>query len=105
MYSTEMWTKQIQHFIENVVGEPAYVVGNSLGGYLAVQLASSSPQLVKGLILLNATPFWAFRPPSSTGGNASEPIPFVSNLDGTVPINPGVKRVIETFWYERQRPA
>jgi len=33
---------------------PAYIAGNSLGGFLAVNLASQHPELVKGLVLLNA---------------------------------------------------
>lgn len=66
-FSVDTWTRQLAHFIEaNMAGqgqggapaEPVYVVGNSLGGYLAVSLAAARPDLVKGLVLLNATPFW-----------------------------------------------
>jgi pimeloyl-ACP methyl ester carboxylesterase len=34
---------------------PVYIAGNSLGGYLAVMVASRRPDLVKGLFLMNAT--------------------------------------------------
>ncbi len=34
--------------------------------YLAVLLAARRPDLVRGLLLLNATPFWAFRPAQGT---------------------------------------
>jgi len=34
------------------------LVGNSLGGLLAVLLAARRPDLVKGIVLLNATPIW-----------------------------------------------
>lgn len=44
-------------FIENVVGEPVYVAGNSLGGYLSLMLACKRPDLVKGIFLINPTPW------------------------------------------------
>ena len=44
---------------------PAFVAGNSLGGLLAVYLTAMHPELVRGLVLLNATPFWSIRPPLS----------------------------------------
>jgi len=34
---------------------PVYMAGNSLGGYLAVMVASRRPELVKGLFLMNPT--------------------------------------------------
>ena len=39
-----------------------YIVGNSLGGYVGTYFAATNPELVKGIALLNATPFWAFTP-------------------------------------------
>jgi pimeloyl-ACP methyl ester carboxylesterase len=45
-----------------VIGGPVYIVGNSLGGYVGTYFAATNPGLVKGLALLNATPFWAFMP-------------------------------------------
>lgn len=123
-YSVDTWSNQIQHFLESVVREPAYLIGNSLGGYLSVQVASSFPAHVKGLILLNATPFWGFRPNSgafaSSGSPAADaagaadsgsngtsgrdaampPAGLLDGLDGTVPISRGVKSVIEKFWWD-----
>ena len=58
-YSCSLWEEQIVEFIETVVRlGPVYIAGNSLGGYLAVMVASRRPDLVKGLFLMNATPFW-----------------------------------------------
>lgn len=51
-------------FIEQVIGEPAFVAGNSLGGFIAANLAANHPDAVRGLALMNATPFWAFRKPT-----------------------------------------
>lgn len=62
-FSADTWTEQLYHFIEEKIGEPAYVAGNSLGGYLGVHLAAKHPHAVRGLVLLNATPFWSQRPP------------------------------------------
>lgn len=64
-------------FIEQVIGEPAFVAGNSLGGFIATHLAAKHPRAVLGLVLMNATPFWAFRDPavSSTAASAEVQIP------------------------------
>ena len=77
-YSVDTWRDQVVHFLTTVVRPDdggAYLAGNSLGGYVAAVVAATettetnTPQtntprasLVKGLLLLNATPFWAFAP-------------------------------------------
>lgn len=61
-YSAENWRDQIIYFIEKIVKKPVHVAGNSLGGYLAICLASSKPDLVKSVVLMDATPFWSFLP-------------------------------------------
>lgn len=38
----------------DAAGEPAYLVGHSLGGFLSVMLASKYPALAKGVVLLDA---------------------------------------------------
>ncbi|GGL79652.1 hydrolase [Microlunatus endophyticus] len=38
-------------FIENVIGEPVFVTGNSSGGLLTVWLAANRPQLVTAIVL------------------------------------------------------
>jgi pimeloyl-ACP methyl ester carboxylesterase len=42
-------------FIEEHVGEPVVLVGHSLGAMTATRLAASRPDLVKGLVAINAT--------------------------------------------------
>lgn len=84
-YSADTWTEQLHHFIQQHIGQPVYLVGNSLGGYLGVHLASKHPEDVRGLFLLNATPFWAFWPPPDQAKglwkllavNAAVPVPQV----------------------------
>lgn len=41
-------------FVRQVIGRPALVVGNSMGGWLAVKLAWAAPELVRGVMLLDA---------------------------------------------------
>lgn len=41
-------------FINNVVGQPAIIVGHSLGAMMALQTAVSSPKVVLGIAALNA---------------------------------------------------
>ena len=43
----------LTQFIAEVIGRPALLVGNSLGGLLAVRLASTAPQWVAGAVLIN----------------------------------------------------
>lgn len=50
--SIDTWTDLLEDFIREVVREPVYVVGNSLGGYLAAQLAATRQHLCRCSILL-----------------------------------------------------
>ncbi|MGD1939077.1 MAG: alpha/beta fold hydrolase [Cyanophyceae cyanobacterium] len=58
VYSGELWREQLHDFITEVIGEPAVLAGNSLGGYASLCVAAGEPQSVRGLVLLNsAGPF------------------------------------------------
>jgi pimeloyl-ACP methyl ester carboxylesterase len=46
-------------------GVPAHVIGHSMGGYIALTLASQHPALVRSLVLIG----------TSSGGDGSQPIP------------------------------
>jgi pimeloyl-ACP methyl ester carboxylesterase len=54
-------------FLHTVIDEPALVVGSSLGGWLAVQLAWAAPDRLRGIVLLNAGGAWL------TGWSSWEP--------------------------------
>ncbi|MEO0985082.1 MAG: alpha/beta fold hydrolase [Cyanobacteria bacterium J06639_14] len=57
-YSGTVWRDQLQAFIADIIGRPAVIVGNSLGGYASLCLAADYPEAVAGVILLNsAGPF------------------------------------------------
>jgi pimeloyl-ACP methyl ester carboxylesterase len=57
-YSGHLWRDQIHEFVTEVIGAPAVIAGNSLGGYVGLCAASQRPQSAAGLILINsAGPF------------------------------------------------
>lgn len=57
-YSGDLWRDQLHDFITSVIGRPAVLAGNSLGGYAALCVAAQRPESAAGLILINsAGPF------------------------------------------------
>ena len=80
-YCIYTWADQVSKFIEEVVlpnhpqGTKIHIVGNSLGGHLAVILALQRKDLVGSITLLNATPVWGLNLPFWTGHLPPPPIP------------------------------
>jgi pimeloyl-ACP methyl ester carboxylesterase len=57
-YSGDLWRDQLHDFIQNKIGQPAVLAGNSLGGYASLCVAAQRPESAVGLALLNsAGPF------------------------------------------------
>ncbi|MGB5975517.1 MAG: alpha/beta fold hydrolase, partial [Nodosilinea sp.] len=57
-YSGDLWQAQLHEFITEVIGRPAVLAGNSLGGYASLCVAANHPESAAGLVLLNsAGPF------------------------------------------------
>ncbi len=54
-YSSEVYIKQLTEFLDEVVGQPAYVVASSLSGAFAVQVAYRRPELISKLLLVEPT--------------------------------------------------
>jgi pimeloyl-ACP methyl ester carboxylesterase len=54
-YTFETWATQVADFCQAVVGEPAFLAGNSIGCIVALQVAVQAPELVQGLVLLNCS--------------------------------------------------
>ncbi|CAI5988241.1 unnamed protein product [Closterium sp. NIES-65] len=52
-YTFENWGQQAVDFIDQVVGEEAFIVTNSVGGVVALQAAATHPSKTLGLLLLN----------------------------------------------------
>ncbi|KAJ4836657.1 hypothetical protein Tsubulata_041988 [Turnera subulata] len=100
VFSMDLWRDQVSHFIQEVIGEPVYVVGNSLGGFVALYFAASNPQLVKGVTLLNATPFWGFLPNPVRSPRLARLFPW----SGTFPLPATVRRIVEILWQKISDP-
>lgn len=97
-YSSDLWRDQLHDFIGEVIGRPAVLAGNSLGGYAALCVAAQRPESAAGLILLNpAGPFTETQTPT-------KPDPFrevFSNLTRTVLLLPLPSWLL--FQYVRQK--
>ncbi|KAL3682649.1 hypothetical protein R1sor_000671 [Riccia sorocarpa] len=52
-YDTVLWRDQVADFVTEVVGEPAVLVGNSIGGLTVLLTAATRPDVASGLALLN----------------------------------------------------
>jgi pimeloyl-ACP methyl ester carboxylesterase len=53
-YDPSLWCQQLTTFVQEVIGRPAVLVGNSIGGYMALSAAAEAPDKAAGLVLLNA---------------------------------------------------
>ncbi|KAG2244220.1 hypothetical protein Bca52824_093930 [Brassica carinata] len=100
VYSLDLWRDQVQYIVEKVIGEPVYIAGNSLGGYAALYFAATHPHLVKGVTLLNATPFWGFFPNPVRSPKLARLFPW----SGTFPLPPRVKKLTELVWQKISDP-
>ncbi|MEN9208040.1 MAG: alpha/beta fold hydrolase [Gloeomargarita sp. GMQP_bins_120] len=52
-YTGELWRDQLRDWVRAVIGEPVFVVGNSLGGYAALCFGVDCPEWTRGVALLN----------------------------------------------------
>ncbi|GMH04399.1 hypothetical protein Nepgr_006238 [Nepenthes gracilis] len=100
VYSVDLWKDQVRFFIEQVIGEPVYIVGNSLGGFVALYFAALNPELVRGITLLNATPFWGFLPNPVTSPLLVKLFPWA----GTFPLPANVRKLTELVWQKISDP-
>ncbi|XP_010419985.1 PREDICTED: pheophytinase, chloroplastic [Camelina sativa] len=100
VFSLDLWRDQVQYFVEEVIGEPVYIAGNSLGGYVALYFAATHPHLVKGVTLLNATPFWGFFPNPVRSPKLARLFPW----PGAFPLPARVKKITELVWQKISDP-
>ncbi len=61
----EIWVAQAAQVIREVVDQPAVVIGHSMGGMVAAQLAADHPELVRGMVLVNSVGLRPERDPSA----------------------------------------
>lgn len=55
VYNFTTWGSQLTDFIRDVVGEPSFLVANSVGGIASLQSAVDAPQHVKGVVLISVS--------------------------------------------------
>jgi pimeloyl-ACP methyl ester carboxylesterase len=53
--SKELWADQVADLVCKVLPSPAIVVGHSMGGVVAAQVAYNYPEFVRGLVLVDST--------------------------------------------------
>lgn len=54
-YTFETWGQQVADFCREVVGSPAFLVGNSIGCIVAMQAAVDHPDIALGVAMLNCS--------------------------------------------------
>jgi pimeloyl-ACP methyl ester carboxylesterase len=54
-YTFDTWGQLVTDFCREIVGEPAFLVGNSIGCIVAMQTAVTAPEQVRGLALLDCS--------------------------------------------------
>ncbi|MBO6974674.1 MAG: alpha/beta fold hydrolase [Prochlorococcus marinus CUG1435] len=52
-YSFDLWSNQISKFCSDVIGSPVYLIGNSIGGVIALKTAEILKENCKGVILID----------------------------------------------------
>ncbi|ADG05702.1 alpha/beta fold hydrolase [Kyrpidia tusciae] len=53
-YHLETWVEHVKNFMDAVDAVPALVVGNSMGGAVALRLAATHAEYVRGLVLMGS---------------------------------------------------
>ncbi|DBB17977.1 TPA: hypothetical protein ACH3X3_002978 [Trebouxia sp. C0006] len=95
-YSIETWTDQLRDFVTQVIQQPVYLAGNSLGGLLSAHLAATQAHLCRGVIFLNATPFWSFMPHPET---APRLVTAILPWNGTLPVPRLARFLVKNLWW------
>ena len=59
-YRWEEYVRDTAEFVRRVVGEPAYMVGHSLGAMVTIQICAAAPELVRAVVLEDP-PLYAYQ--------------------------------------------
>lgn len=92
-YSVDLWVNHMISFIETLELDRVSIIGNSMGGALALHMAHRRPDLINKLILM---------------GSAGLSFPITEELDqvwGYEPSFENMKRLIRTFSYNQAAAA
>eukprot|EP00897_Mesotaenium_endlicherianum_P004878 jgi/Mesen1/4418/ME000225S03401 len=101
VYSVDTWQAQVAAFVREVIKEPVFIAGNSLGGYVATYFAAQNSELVRGLALFNATPFWAFVPNPAAAPRMARMVPW----SGALPVPSFARALARRWWDDLRNPA
>lgn len=63
--SKERWADQAATFVREVIGEPAVIVGHSMGGVVATEFARRHAGLTRALVLVNSSGMQIYERPMS----------------------------------------
>ncbi len=106
----QVWAEQLSEFLTRVVGEPAIVVANSLGGSVAAHLCHTSPHLVRGLVLVDTTGLPSVVSLLSARKRAfylAAQTPMVGEMIktalGSFGGEPGVRQFLHALYYRREQ--
>ncbi|QIR41145.1 alpha/beta fold hydrolase [Tolypothrix sp. PCC 7910] len=110
-YSGDLWRDQLHDFINEIIGQKAVLVGNSLGGYACLCVAAQYPDSAAGVVLLNsAGPFSIEKPTSEPEALQSQIQPPKKESGLQKLLGDGVKWMFQQplaqfllFQYVRQR--
>jgi pimeloyl-ACP methyl ester carboxylesterase len=103
----QIWADQIAELIAVTCSEPPIVVGHSMGGMAAVQLAQDYPHFVRGLVLVASTgiSYPGFQPSpldQALFGVTSAPM-IGEMITGVVANRIGVSRFLSTAYYNQKQ--
>lgn len=89
-YGVETWTNHLINFVEVIGESKVHIIGNSLGGALALQIVHKRPDLVNKIVLMGA---------------AALPFNITYGLDqvwGYEPSIENMKKLLEIFAYNKE---
>ena len=72
-YGRAAWTRHALALVDALGIERLHVVGNSMGGAIALSMAAERPELVERLVLMGTTGVGFDLPPGSTRSGATSP--------------------------------
>jgi pimeloyl-ACP methyl ester carboxylesterase len=86
----EVWVAQTVQVLTDLLATPAVVIGHSMGGMVAAQLAKTHPHLVRGLVLVNSAGLPVAKPAAPFGQDVLGMTFGMTNL-------PGVSEMLSGF--------
>jgi pimeloyl-ACP methyl ester carboxylesterase len=123
-YSTQAWTDHTIKFIEALGVGPVHLVGNSMGGGVALRIASQRPELVNKMVLMGTTgcafeitpglaKVWGYRPSPANMYDIlklflydqSQATSDLAELRYKASIQPGFQESWEAMFYEKAQPG